>query len=63
MKELALYLLSALGFLFLLGYSIHMMLDGFVTDTTELIIILISEIIGIIVLAILARNIYRARRD
>ncbi len=62
MKEIALYLISAFGFLFLLGYSIHMMVDGFVTDEAKLIIILIAEIIGIFVLAILARNIYRAKR-
>ena len=62
MKEIALYLISALGFLFLLGYSIHMMLDGFVSDRIELIIILIAESVGVIVLAILARNIYLARR-
>ncbi len=62
MKEIALYLISAFGFLFLLGYSIHMMVDGFVTDEEKLIIILIAEIIGIFVLAILARNIYRAKR-
>jgi len=63
MKELALYLISAFGFLFLLGYSIHMMVDGFIAEKTELIIILAAEAIGIAVLAVLARNIRRARRD
>ncbi len=62
MKETFLYLIAALGFLFLLGYSIHMLVNGLVSERTEWTLIFIAEAGGVIALAIMARNIIRARR-
>ncbi len=63
MKETFLYLIAALGFLFLLGYSIHMLVNGLVSERTEWILILLAEAGGVATLVIMARNIIRARRS
>ncbi len=61
MRKLATLAFGGLGFLFVLGYSIHMLIGGIVSPTTETVAIVIAEVIGIIVLGVIFWELWRSR--
>ena len=62
MKEFILLLLVACSSVFLLGYSIHMLIGGLVSDAAETWVIGITCALGIAVLTVMGWNIIRQRR-
>lgn len=62
MKEAALYAVAALGSLFLLGYSIHMLVGGLVSEQTEFWLITGACAIGAVVIGYMAYDVIRKRR-
>ncbi len=63
MREIILYGVSAAAWLFILGYSVHIFVGGLVAPETERWLIAGAELIGFGVLAVLAKNIIRQRRQ
>lgn len=62
MKETLILILVAGSSLFLLGYSIHMLIGGLLDETTERWIITGACLIGAIVIAFMGWDILRQRR-
>ena len=62
MKEIIILVLVACSSIFLLGYSIHMLIGGLVDETTEQFIITIACIIGGAIVAFMGWDIVRQRR-
>lgn len=62
MRKWALYAISGLAFLFILGYSIHMLIGGIVSPTTEKIAIAIAEVIGLVTLGVMLWDLVRSGR-
>ncbi len=62
MREIILYGVSAVAWLVILGYSIHIFVGGLVSPATERWMIAAAELIGLAILAALARNIIQQRR-
>ena len=62
MKELILLLLVACSSVFILGYSIHMLIGGLVSETTEMWIIAGACTIGVGILIFMGWDILKARR-
>ena len=62
MKELVLLALGAAGSLFLLGYSVHMLVGGLVAPTTERWIIAAAVAVGALVVGLMGVDIVRRRR-
>ncbi len=59
MRRLATFALGGLGFLFILGYSIHMFVGGLVSRTTETVAIAVAEVIGAVVLGVILWDLRR----
>lgn len=62
MKEIIILVLVACSSVFILGYSIHMLIGGLVSETTENWIITGTCIIGVIVLVFMGLDIVKQRR-
>ena len=62
MREIIILIIVAASSLFLLGYSIHMLIGGLVSAETEKTTIIIALIIGACVLAFLGYDIFNTRR-
>ena len=62
MKEALIYLTVAFAGLFILGYSIHMLIGGMVSEATEWSIIAGAVAVGAATMAVMAWDIVRRRR-
>jgi len=61
-NEIAVYLIAAIASLAILGYSVHMLIGGIVRPETEQMIIAGAVLAGAVCIALLARDVIRARR-
>ncbi len=61
-KEIILYTLVGLTSLFILGYSVHMLVGGMVSPATERLIIIIACLIGVAAIAFMAWDVARLRK-
>jgi hypothetical protein len=62
MKEIIILLLIASSSLFILGYSVHMLIGGLVSETTENWVIAGTCAIGVVVLIFMGLDIIKQRR-
>lgn len=62
MKEVILYLLVAIASLVVLGYSVHMFVGGLVNENTEWWLISGACFIGLVIMALMVRDVLRRRR-
>lgn len=62
MKEIIILVLVACSSVFILGYSIHMLIGGLVSETAETWIITGACTIGVIVLIFMGLDIVKQRR-
>ena len=62
MKEIILLTLVAISSIFILGYSLHMLIGGLVSPDTEQLIITVACSIGTIIVAFMGWDIVRKRR-
>lgn len=62
-KEIIILIIVSLSSLFLLGYSIHMLIGGIVSETTERWSIIVACILGAIIIGFLVMDIFRQRRQ
>jgi threonine/homoserine/homoserine lactone efflux protein len=62
MKEIIILTSVAASSIFILGYSIHMLIGGLVSESTEQLIIIVACLIGVAVLAFMGWDIVRQRR-
>ncbi len=60
-KEIILYLIAIATGLFIAGYSVHMLIGGLVSPTTEKIIIIAVCTIGAIVIGFMAYDVKKQR--
>jgi len=63
MKEIIILASVAVSSIFILGYSIHMLIGGLVSETTEQWIITGACLIGVVVLIFMGWDIIRRRRQ
>jgi len=63
MKEIIILTLVACSSVFILGYSVHMLIGGLVKETTEIWIIAGVCSIGVIILIFMGWDIIRQRRS
>jgi hypothetical protein len=63
MKELILYSIAAVSSLFVLGYSIHMLVGGLVSDQTENWLIAMTCLVGAVVIAFMYWDVIRRRSN
>lgn len=63
MKEIILLTTAAVSSIFILGYSIHMLIGGLVSQTSEQWIIVGACLIGVAVLTFMGWDIVRQRRQ
>ena len=61
MKELIFYLIIAATALFILGYSVHMLVGGLVAPETERWLVTAACLIGVSVLGLMAWDVARRR--
>lgn len=61
-REIVIYMVAAVGSLFILGYSIHMFVGGLVSAQTEMALIIAACTVGVIVIAAMAWDVVRRRR-
>jgi hypothetical protein len=61
-KEILILIIVSLSSLFLLGFSIHMLIGGLVSESTELWAIVIASAIGTVIIGFLIADIFRQRR-
>jgi hypothetical protein len=62
MKEIILLALVAISSIFILGYSLHMLIGGLVSPGTEQWIITVACVVGAIIVAFMGWDIVRQRR-
>lgn len=62
MKESIILILVAFSSIFILGYSIHMLIGGMVSESTETWIITGACLVGAVVVAFMGWDIIRQRR-
>lgn len=62
MKEVILYAIAAISSVFLLGYTVHMFVGGLVKPETEIRLIIIACVVGILAISIMAWDVVRRRR-
>lgn len=60
-KEIAIFTLVSLSSIFILGYSVHMFVGGLVSKNTEIFIITIACIIGLLIISYMAWDIVKMR--
>ncbi|HHI92560.1 MAG TPA: hypothetical protein ENK04_03450 [Gammaproteobacteria bacterium] len=63
MKEIIILISVAVSSIFILGYSIHMLIGGLVSKTTEQWIIAGACLIGVAILTFMGWDIVRRRRQ
>ncbi|MBI5451067.1 MAG: hypothetical protein HY940_06885 [Gammaproteobacteria bacterium] len=63
MKETLLYSIAAITALFILGYSVHMIAGGLVSPATERLLITLTCLVGAAVIALMAWDVIRRRRN
>jgi hypothetical protein len=63
MKEIIILTLVAISSIFILGYSLHMLIGGLVSPETEQLIITAACIVGTIIVAFMGWDIVRQRRS
>lgn len=63
MKEIIILALVAVSSIFILGYSLHMLIGGLVSPDTEQLIITAACVAGTIIVAIMGWDIVRQRRS
>jgi hypothetical protein len=63
MKEIIFYAIVAVSALFILGFSIHMLIGGIVSPQTERSIIIGACLIGVAVIGAMATDVIRRRRS
>ena len=63
MKEIILLGIGAVSSIFILGYSIHMLIGGLVSETTEQWIIAAACSAGVIAIVYMGWDIIQARRQ
>lgn len=63
MKEIIILSLVAISSIFILGYSLHMLIGGLVSPATEQLIITVACIVGAIIVAFMGWDIVRQRRS
>ena len=61
MKEILIYGSAAVAAIFLLGYSVHMMIGGLVSAQTEFWAITITVVVGVAAVAMMAYDVIRRR--
>lgn len=61
MREIIIYTLVAFSGLFILGYSVHMLINGLVSPETETMIIVGVCLVGLSVLGFMAWDVIRQR--
>ncbi len=61
-KEIFFYALGALGALYILGYSVHMLLGGLVSPRTEKLAIAAVVGAGVVAVALMAWDVAKRRR-
>ena len=62
MKEIILYAIAGISSLFILGFSIHMLVGGIVSAETEKLLIALFCTAGIMVILFMIRDVIRRRR-
>ncbi|MDX8414521.1 MAG: hypothetical protein R8J85_10595 [Mariprofundales bacterium] len=62
MKELAIYSVSGMASLFILGYSVHILLGGIVSEQTEMIAIAFVVLADIGAMGWMVRDVIRQRQ-
>jgi cytochrome c biogenesis protein CcdA len=62
LKESILYTLAGLTSLFVLGYSVHMLIGDMVSPATERLAIAIACLIGVIVIGLMMWDVARQRK-
>jgi len=62
MKEIALLLTVAASAIFILGYSVHMLINGLVSPETEKWIIIGACSVGVAIISLMGWDIIRQRR-
>lgn len=62
MKEIFILIFVAISSLFILGYSIHMLIGGLVSPQTEKLAIMVACVIGTLILIFLGLDIVKQRR-
>lgn len=61
MKEIVIYTVVAFSGLFILGYSVHMLISGLVSPETETLIIIGTCIVGVGVLGFMVWDVIKQR--
>ena len=61
-REIAILVVVSFSSLFILGYSIHMLIGGLVSKSTEFWAIGIACALGVIVIGFIITDIFRQRR-
>ena len=62
-KELAVLIIVSLSSLFILAYSIHMLIGGLVSESTERWTIIIGCSLGVVVIVFIIIDVFRQRRQ
>jgi hypothetical protein len=62
MKELVFYAVIAISALFILGYSVHMLVGGLVSPSLERGLIAAACLLGALLIALMAWDVVRRRR-
>jgi hypothetical protein len=62
MKEIIILVLVAISSIFLLGYSLHMLIGGLVSETTEQWVISAACLIGVAAVVFMGWDIVQTRR-
>ncbi|MDQ6964480.1 MAG: hypothetical protein Q9M13_06130 [Mariprofundales bacterium] len=63
MKELAIYAISGVASLFILGYSVHILVGGLVSEQTEMVAIGLVVLADIAVMGWMVRDVIRQREQ
>ena len=63
MKEIIILTLVAISSIFILGYSLHMLIGGLVSPVTEQWVIIGACVVGTIIVAFMGWDIVRQRRS
>jgi len=61
-KEIILYVLAGISSVFVLGYSVHMLIGDMVSATTERWAIMIACFIGVLAITFMAWDVARLRK-
>jgi len=62
MKEILIYLVVAISGLFVMSYSVHMLVGGLVTPKTEYMLINATILAGVVAIAFMAWDVIQRRK-